>query len=190
MNRAKKNIVIVGFNEIEINSINVPKLNEIHYVDSLSDTCKYQGYMLIVNNIDNKSVVELDKKYRKTFNKFERILLFNKNYNSDYKIDSWTRIERIGKELFLIDVLNYYDDWEEYKKDKEKGTIKVFNNNKKYELNRLYSYIKDYKCRKTSEIVNDLNINERTIQRYMHDLNNMYQNIGYDYSLNEWYFIW
>ena len=57
-------------------------------------------------------------------------------------------------------------------------------------LNKFYSYLKDYKNIKTDKICNELNINEKKAQRYMNELNSIYHNIGYDYSLNEWYFIW
>ena len=33
-------------------------------------------------------------------------------------------------------------------------------------------------------------MNERTIQRYMRDINDIYHSVGYDYSNNEWYIIW
>ena len=198
MNKTKRNIVIVGFTESERNSISIPNLSEtarresIHYIDDLSTAYKYQGYMLIIDNKDNKSIVNLDKRYRKTFNKFERILLYNENYLDESSIDSWTRIEKIGRELFTHDVFYYYDEWEEYKDKKEHYTEKEikFNSDKETQLNRLYNYIKNYQTRKTKEISKDLKINHRSIQRYMHDLNKIYKNVGYDYSLNEWYFTW
>ena len=198
MNKTKRNIVIVGFTESERNSISVPYLSEtarresIHYIDDLSTAYKYQGYMLIIDNKDNKSIVNLDKRYRKTFNKFERILLYNENYLDESSIDSWTRIEKIGRELFTLDVFYYYDEWEEYKDKKEHYTEKEikFNSDKETQLNRLYNYIKNYQTRKTKEISKDLKMNHRSIQRYMHDLNKIYKNVGYDYSLNEWYFTW
>lgn len=198
MNKAKKNIVIVGFTESERNSISVPSLSEtdsreaLHYIDNLLDVHKYQGYLLIVDNKDNKSIIEIDKKYRKVFNKFERILLYNENYEKQYSVDSWNRIEKIGRELFVLDVLYFYDEWEEYKNKKEHVNIKAieYNKDKESKLNILYNYLKKYNTRKTSEISKNLNISERTIQRYMHDLNEIYHNIGYDYSLNEWYFVW
>lgn len=198
MNKVKKNVVIVGFTESERNSISVPSFSEtdsretLHYIDSLSDAYKYQGYMLIVDNNDNKSIIELDKKYRKVFNKFERILLYNESYDTQNSINSWNKIEKIGRELFVLDVLYFYDEWEEYKNKKENEKVEIieYNRDKEFKLNRLYNYIKKYNTRKTSEISKNLNINERTIQRYMHDLNGIYHNIGYDFSLNEWYFVW
>ena len=67
---------------------------------------------------------------------------------------------------------------------------KKYNITKQNQLESLYNYLKDYKIVKTSKIASDLNLNERTIQRYMEDINNIYHNVGYDYSNNEWYFVW
>lgn len=192
MNKAKKNIVVVGFNQIERNSLGIPYDNPIHYVGSLSDTTKYQGYLILIDNKINKSLIELDKKYRKTFNKFELIWVYNENYDGHRKYyDKWSRIEKVNSNIFN-DGYSSSIEWDEYKYNKEhsKERIIKYNTDKKEKLNLLYNYLKKYKTRKTTEIVRDLNIDSRTIQRYMNDLNNIYHNIGYDYSSNEWYFIW
>lgn len=198
MNKVKKNIVIVGFSELERNSISIPDLAEpyydsqvIHYVDSMSDATKYQGYMIIINNSINKSLYEIDKKYRHTLNRFEKILLYNNKYK-DAKINKWSRIKKIGRELFELDGYGLGEEWDRYKylKEHENHKIIYFNKDKENGLNILYKYLKNYKTIRTNKIVNDLGIDNRTIQRYMIDLNNIYHNIGYDYSNNEWYFIW
>ena len=47
MNKAKKNVVIVGFpDEVERRFVSIPYIENgiVHYVDSLSDATKYQGY--------------------------------------------------------------------------------------------------------------------------------------------------
>lgn len=191
MNKAKKNIVVVGFNEIERNCLGIPYDNPIHYVASLSEATKYQGYLLLIDNKDNKSIVELDKKYRKTFHKYELIWIYSDKYRKYKDEDKWSKIQRVNNDIFN-DGYNASIEWDEYKYKKE-HTNKIiikYNNDKKKKLDILYNYIKDYKTIKTKQIVEDLNIDERTIQRYMKDLNDIYHNIGYDYSNNEWYFIW
>ncbi len=198
MNKAKKNIVIVGFSEFERKSISIPDLAEpyydsqvTHYVNSLREATKYQGYMLIIDNQINQSIYEIDKKYRHTLNKFEKILLYNCKYQYE-KINKWSRIEKIGRELFELDSYGLGEDWDRYKYQMEHENNKIihFNKDKENQLNNLYNYLKKYKTIRTEKIVNDLDIDNRTIQRYMYDLNNIYHNIGYDYSNNEWYFIW
>ena len=189
MNKAKKNIIVVGFNQSERNCLGIPYDNPIRYVNSLSDAIKYQGYLLVIDNSKGIPLIELDKKYRKSFNKFELIWLYNKNYN--YAYDKWSRIEKVNEDIFN-DGYSIGIEWLEYKYKKEHAIEKKikYNIDKKQKLDLLYNYLKEYKSIKTSEISSNLNISERTIQRYMFDLNSMYNNIGYDYSLNEWYFIW
>lgn len=196
MNRAKKNVVIVGFTDSERNSISIPLLDEpycytqeVHYVKSLSDITKYQGYLLIIDNSDNKRLVDIDKKYRKSLNKYELIWLYNSNYNKYYK-DKWSRIEKIDRYLFNDLGYGLGEEWNSYKLLKEKDDeIITFNKYKQKNMNILFNYLKRYKTRKTKDISKDLKINERSIQRYMHDLNRIYHNIGYDYTNNEWYIV-
>ena len=195
MNTTKKNVVIVGFTKIEKNSISIPMMPEpynsqkVHFVDSIKEAQKYQGYMLIIDNSKKTSIIELDKKYRNLFNKFEVVVIYNKSYKELHRHNNWTNISLIGTELFLeFTFLGMWDEYQE-KKNKKIDNELLFNINKKKKIDLLYKYIKKYKSRSTSEIAKDLNLNERSIQRYLKDLNNIYHNIGYDYSLNEWYFI-
>ena len=196
MNKARKNVVIVGFTEQEKSSISVPLIDEpycysrkVHYINSLKEISKYQGYLLLIDNSINIDIIELDKKYRATFNKFENVWIYNEKYD-DYFFSKWSKIEKVGREIFNYDSFGLGENWEEYKNNKEHGEKEIikYNKDKQEKLNILYNYIRKYKTRKTSEIAKSLNLNERTIQRYMHDLNEKHHNIGYDYSLNEWYF--
>ncbi len=197
MNTTKKNVVIVGFSEAEKRSVATPIMPEpydnsqkIRYVESLKEASKYQGFMLIIDNSDDRPIVELDKKYRKLFNKFEMVIIYNESYTELHKYSKWNNISLVGRDLFYETL--FYDVWDEYKekKDNEVKLLNKFNKDKNERLKQLYNYIDNYKNRKTSDIAKYLNIDERTIQRYMIDLNNIHHNIGYDYFSNEWYFIW
>lgn len=190
MNKAKKNIVIVGFKNEEKNSISYPCIENsvVHFCNTISEAMKYQGYMIIINNSKNFDLVSFDKKYRKSLNKYERILIYNEKYNWTY--DKWSRFEKVDRGIFDDYSYQLGEEWDKYKLDKEHEVTKNYNITKKSKLECLYNYLKDYKTIKTSKIAKDLNLNEKTIQRYMKDINNIYHNIGYDYSNNEWYFIW
>lgn len=193
MNKAKKNIVVVGFDKNEKKSLSLPLIenNTTHYINSIKEARNYQGYLLLIDNKDNKSIIELDKKFRKIFNKYERLWLYNESYNNFLDKEKWSRIEKIGREIFEDYSYSFGEDWEDYKKKQEYKIInKRSNESKSKKLDILYHYLKDYKSIKTTKISHDLNIKERTIQRYMMDINNVYRNIGYDYSKNEWYIIW
>ena len=190
MNKVKKNVVIVGFTQKEKNSISYPYIenNVVHYCDTISEAIKYQGYMIIINNSENNDLVVFDKKYRKSLNKYERILIYNEKYNWTY--DKWSRFEKVDRGIFDDYSYQFGEEWDKYKLDKEHEVTKKYNFNKQNKLECLYNYLKDYKAIKTSKIASDLNLNERTIQRYMKELNDIYHSVGYDYSSNEWYFIW
>ena len=56
-------------------------------------------------------------------------------------------------------------------------------------INKMTEYFKNKYTMKTKEIAQYLNMSERNIERYMHDYNKIYKNIGYDYVNNEWYII-
>lgn len=190
MNKFKKNVVIVGFNEEERNSISYPVIEngEVHFCNSISEAILYQGYMLIIDNSNNNDLVLLDNKYRKSFNKFERILIYNKNYK--WKYNKWNRFEKVNRDIFNDYSFQFSEEWDKYKDNKKDESKQLLSGNKLNKLNKFYSYLKDYKNIKTDKICNELNINEKKAQRYMNELNDIYHNIGYDYSLNEWYFIW
>lgn len=190
MNKAKKNVAIVGFENEERRCTSYPYIENsvVHYCDNISEAIKYQGYMIIINNSKNFDLVSFDKKYRKSLNKYERILIYNEKYNWTY--DKWSRFEKVDREIFNDYSYQLGEEWDKYKLDKEHEVTKNCNITKKSKLECLYNYLKDYKTIKTSKIASDLNLNERTIQRYMEDINNIYHSIGYDYSNNEWYFIW
>ena len=70
MNKFKKNIVLIGFSEIERRSISIPVIGKIYYFNDIKDAKNHQGYLIIINNKDNTNIVDFDKKYRKILNKF------------------------------------------------------------------------------------------------------------------------
>lgn len=192
MNKAKKNVVIVGFlDEVERKFVSIPYIENgmVHYVDSLSDATKYQGYYIIIDNSDDLSVIEIDKKYRRTLNRFEIIYIYNEKYKDKYY--KYSRIQTINRDIFRNLGYQLSCDWDAYKKRVENATENIkYNKDKEEKLNILYNFIKDKKEITTKEIKNNLNLSERSIQRYMKDINDIYKSVGYDYSNNKWYFIW
>lgn len=180
MNKVPKNIVVVGFTKKELWP---PEIGKNYYFTSMKDIKNHKGFLLIVNNKENISLVDFDKLYRNKLDNFCYVWLYNEKNKNIY--NKWANVELMNEYLFLVDTLNYWDLYENYELKKiEKYTKKRLEN-----IQILNNYLKNYKRIKTSKIVEDLNLNERMIQRYMQDLNDVYHNIGYDYSLNEWYII-
>ena len=118
MNKAKKNVVIVGFNNEEKNSISYPYIENstVHFCNSISDAIKYQGYMIIINNSENNNLVNFDKKYRKSLNKYERVLIYNERYEWTY--DKWSRFEKVNRGIFEDYSYQFGEEWDKYKIDK------------------------------------------------------------------------
>ena len=188
MNKTQKNIVLVGFCEEEIRSIEVPKIGNIYYLNTMAEAKLHQGFLIIINNKDDLDLVSFDKKYRKTINKYAYVWLYHEKYKESF--NSWTNIRFKNRDLFLYGDLNYWDDYENYKYLMEHPKEKRLSKKRLEKIKILYDYIKNYKTLKTSVIAKDLNMSDRMIERYMHDINDIYHNVGYDYSNNEWYFIW
>ena len=187
MNKTQKNIVLVGFSKPEIRSINIPTIGKNYYLNSIEDAKLHQGYLLIINNKDNTDIVSFDKKYRKIINKYANVWIYNENYKESYH--KWSNIRLVNRDIFLIDILNFWDEYDIYK-EKLKFSVKLNYTKKRVNnIEKIYNYLKDYQTIKTNKIVKDLKINERMVQRYMHNINQIYHNIGYDYSNNEWYII-
>lgn len=187
MNKTQKNIVIVGFNDYEIRNIGVPPIGKIIYVSSMLEAKKHQGYMLIVNNKNKLDIVSFDKKYRKILNKYAFIWLYGKN-NKYYK-DKFSRIELYDDYIYSDICLNVWEDYDKYKHELVYKNLKTFTKKRLENINKISKYLKDFDNIKTSKMSADLNMNVRTIERYMTDINEIYHNIGYDYSKNEWYII-
>ena len=186
MNKTQKNIVIVGFSDIEKRSIGVPKIGEVLYLDSMDEVKKHQGFLLIINNIDNIDLISFDKKYRKYLNRY--VFWLNKEKNKCYK-DKYSNIELVDNFIFSDLTLNIWDEYDSYKNSRNNDIEKKYTNKRMDNINKIYNYLINYKEISTSKVCFDLGINARMVQRYMQDINNIYHNIGYDYSKNEWYII-
>lgn len=187
MNKVKKNIVLVDFTEEEIRRINVPPIGKITYLDNLRQLKNQQGYLLIINDKENKNIVEYDKKYRKKFNNFVNIWIYNNKARTYFK-NKFSNIELMDEYIFNGNDLAIWEMWDEYKENlknkKYEYTEKV---NKK--IDEMYKYLLNYETIRTIEIANDLNMEKRTVQIYMNLINERYHNIGYDFSNNIWYII-
>ena len=94
MNSKQKNIVLVGFSNLESHSINLPLIGKNYYLKSMEEAKKHQGYLIIINNSSNVNVVEFDKKYRKILNKYSNIWLYNEKYRESY--NKWSNIKFVN----------------------------------------------------------------------------------------------
>lgn len=195
----RKNIVYCNFSEVEKRSIVLypspgPAYNEDDFLtpyrkapiniilDTFEEALKHQGLALYLKVDKDINLVEFDKKYRKKLDYW-----FIRLYNQDlqYKDNKYSNISLIDeKEMFgdHLDKAVYYIDTY----FKEHKPLKI-HPRRKEKLDKIHTYMQKNKEVKSSELVNEFNINIRNIQRYMNDINILYNDIGYDYSKNIWY---
>lgn len=194
----RKNIVYCGFNENEKRSLIIypapgPADNDDYLtpyrkapvsliIDTFEEAKKHRGLALYLKVDKNIDLVEFDKKYRKKLD-YWFIRLYNQDFQ--YKDNKFSNISLINEREMFSDYTNqaiYYID-KYFKKNKP---LKI-HPKRKETLDKIHNYMKKNKEATSNELVNMLKINIRNIQRYMHDINLLYNDIGYDYSKNIWY---
>lgn len=159
----------------------------IKMVDNINDLKRKQGFLLIINEnkLEEKDYIDIDKKYRKLFSQFNLVYIITDDIK---KIDMF----HIKYSNIYFESNEYFDDnslmelYFEYLLNNHK---RKFSNKKLNLLEKMHAFLKDKKTVKTSELEQKFHINTRKVERYMQDYNKIYNNIGYDYSNNEWYII-
>lgn len=214
MNGIRNNVVFCGFNEIERNSF---WLNDIRkdvmwekgvyydeitkalkhrfpyviYEESYKCAEKHQGFALFLkvkySKIVNMSKREIDIYYRSRFFKYTMIYLYNEKFDNK-KLNKFSNVIFIGEKEMngeLDDFMNKeYFYYLENKNKIENMSFKMLNR-----INDLKKYLQVTKVSNSKEISNKFGVSVRSIQRYMHMLNDIYNCIGYDYYKDEWYYI-
>jgi len=178
----------------DINSnLNLIKENDIEIA------CQRGGFLLLltINDIypyfknvideENPDVYEIDRHIRNLFKNFEYVILISiEEFDYGHIPFSNIYVEFANKYFNTEKGLNVLVDilYEESLNKKELKLTRI----KKTNINKLKEYInrrKDYI--KTEEIIKHLKVNEKWIQRYMKDMNIVYNNIGYNKKKRVWY---
>lgn len=203
----ERNVVFIGFNNEEkskntfisgreyIFEERAAVFPKIYYYENLKDAKRMHGYSVYIKvDYDLKyvkdNVVELDKYYRKKFRSFKSIILYSELFKiGDYvNFGSYSTLGIIDKETLFNPRYNYFDYvFETYRKYCiDYKTLKL-SKPKMEKLSLIRIMLKENKGITTKSLSTKLGISERNIQRYMHDMNELYNEIGYDESKNMWY---
>ncbi len=161
----------------------------INYFNALEELKRKQGFLVIIDeSLLPSDIVVIDKSYRRIFKNFNFIYIITEDENKYWKENKYARIKYCPK-YFICD--SSFSD--EVKKTYYECILsfkpKNFQKRKLEELDNVRTFIKNSKTIKTKEIANRFKINDRQVERIMNDLNYLDNNIGYDYSSNEWYII-
>lgn len=202
--RKGRNIVICGFSLEEKNAHYIDDVRTtkadwdkdkdishrfpyLVYIETLKEALKHQGFILIINrNVIAMNEKDFDIKYRKKLSKYNLIMILSDMCHGITKANKFSRIIRCNYEEFFFNGMPYYID-NLYKNFSTKE-IKI-TKNKMAKIRQLYKVMKKNKELSTKKISDETGFSYRNIQRYMYNLNRVYNCIGYDYSRNVWYFI-
>jgi len=195
MNKYSRNIVIVGKNNYDIKDIRDTKDNwsnsdythrfpYIIEVNDLKEALNHQGFLLIINKLDIEpiSYIDFDIKYRNKFKNYNLVIINSDKIGKNNQNILDTKLI-INKKFYLNNLIltNMYEYYI-YEKEHIKFTLK-----RKQNIDMLYNYLKDKTFITTKKISNDLKVSKRWVQRYMQDINLLYENIGYDENNKRWY---
>lgn len=208
MKNRKRNIVYVGYDSYYQESLKLcnTKINNIEpnmvKINTLKELGRKQGFLLIITmddlydffpnvvNIYEPDVYEVDRYFRKMFQRFEYVIAIS--------IEEFDYGRIPFSNMFVVFANNYFNTneginvlidklLEEFisKKERKMSRIKINN------VEKLRTFIE--KSKKvfftTEEIKQKLNVNEKWIQRYMKEMNYIYNNIGYNKRKRLWYVV-
>ena len=208
MKKIKRNIVYVGSDSYYMEWLKLcdTKINNIEpnliKINTLEELERKQGFLLLLtmdelydclpNVVDmvEPDVYEIDRYTRKIFKNFEYVILIS-NEEFDYGHVHFSNMYVVfANDYFDINEgINILIDkiYEEYvsKKESKHSRIKCDN------VEKLRIFIKNLKKDffTTDEIKQRLNVNDKWIQRYMKEMNNIYNNIGYNKKKRLWYVV-
>ncbi len=196
-NDYRRNVIFCGYDEIEKRSINICDASEIcfnddtpykkcpHvlYLDTIEEALKHKGLALYLKVNKDIDLIAFDKKYRRKLD-YWYIYIYNQDLKYK-KISKYTNIDIIEE----YRMFGSYDSGYEFDIDYyyEKHKHLNLHPKRKEILDKVHSYLRKKKEVSSKDLVNEFKISIRNIQRYMNDINRLYNDIGYDYSKNVWY---
>lgn len=169
-------------------------------IDKISDIKDKEGFLLLLTMDDLYSyipnvvdiylpnVYEIDRYVRDIFKKFKYVIIIsieefdyghipfsnmyvefaNKYFNSEKGIS--LLVDKLYKEYI-------------FREENKYSRIRMSN------IEKLREYVSGKEFITTKEIMDNLLVNEKWIQRYMKDMNKIYNNIGYNKKTRVWYTI-
>ena len=208
MKNIKRNIIYVGTEDYYKNTLKLrdTKLNNIEpnfiKINTLKDLKRKQGFLLLItmdelydylpNVVDTfePDVYEIDRYTRKLFKNFEYVILISiEEFDYDHIPFSNMYVVFANKYFNTDKGINVLIDkiYEEFISKKENKISRIKNDN----IEKLRTFIKKLKKDffTTEEMKQKLNVNEKWIQRYMKEMNKIYNNIGYNKRKRLWYIV-
>ena len=203
MNQRKKDVIYIESDDYYKETFKLKDINnELNLIkeNNLAIACEKGGFILLLTITDlypyfpsiideeNPNVYEIDRYTRMMFKNFDYVILISiEEFDYGHVPFSNLYIEFANKYFDTEKGLNILVDklYEESLNKKELKITRI----KKVNINKLKDYINNKKNDyiKTEEIIKKLGVNEKWIQRYMKEMNIVYNNIGYNKKIRAWY---
>ena len=208
MKNIEKNIVYVGSDSYDMDDLKLSDTKisgfELNFVriNTLKELDGKQGFLLLVTmdelydyfpdvvDMVKPDVYEIDRYMRKIFEKFDYVILIS-NEEFDYGHVHFSN-------MYVVFANNYFNTSEginilinkiynDFIVRKESKLSRI----KSDHVERLRVFVdgleKDFFT--TDQIKEKLHVNDKWIQRYMKEMNNIYNNIGYNKRKRVWYVV-
>ncbi len=173
------------------------RYEDITVID-INDVSKYKGDILIIDldqleNLNEELFEHDSMKYKYNYKKYDL-----------YEFDRLNRYKyRNYKKVIIVAHNEYFDEYKTYKNqysniyfalDLEYIDFNIIDNKNKISniknnnILKLIEYVdKQSSYFDSKPIMKLFNVSNRWIKRYMKDMNDIYNNIGYSYSKRKWY---
>lgn len=154
---------------------------KVKRLENFNDIFKYSGNSLVL--------CMFIKDYRNFDIKYRNKLKYSHVFVLDYEVTR-SRDDKFSNIVLLNE--NGYADIDllidsKMEEDYEFFVPKKFQHEKLKKLSTMHEILKEKKCFSSIEISREFNISIRNVERYMRDINYLYNDIGYDYVKNEYY---
>ncbi len=149
--------------------------------DSFKEIFKHSGFALVLF-MDIENIRNFDIRYRYKL-KYSHVFIYNENVRKS-KFNKFSNISILNQEDYLdIDLLidKYHEE------DYEFFAPKKFQHDKLKKLNDIHGFVKEKKAFSSLDVASNFNMSLRNVERYLNDINYLYNDIGYDYVKNEYY---
>ena len=193
MNKEKRNVVLVGFNDWDKHLAlfyrhkRYGRFPKVIFVDTLEEGLKHQGFMIVIKTDEEfDNFVDYDINNRHLFHKFVNVEICSTKYKYFSRSNDFSKIRFYGSARmrdYDYNIFIAYYKWYIEKEDKK------FTQKRKNNIEKLHNYLKGKRFVTTEEIVEEFKVSDRWVLRYMTDVNDIYQNIGYDSYKKRWYIV-
>lgn len=196
----KLDIVSMGFNREEL----IDKFNidgDITFIDNVDDIFMYKADILIIDLCNLKKLFdelyncEVYKYQNNHMHLYEKYDLYEYDRLNRSKFKNYRKVFIVSIDC-LFDEYNYKNIYSNiyYVNGFNKLDLQINDNNFKISSikNKNILKLKEYVDKQenyfdSKEIMKQFNVSSRWIKRYMKDMNDIYNNIGYSYSKRKWY---